>query len=59
VARAPAEVRLTEERDALAEPPARPQQPRLTLLRVFEVFLCLLLIVLIAATLIVRRSARA
>ena len=58
VARAPAEVRPAEERDALAEPPARPQEPRLTLLRVAEVSLCLLVIVLLAATLIVRRLAK-
>jgi hypothetical protein len=57
VVRAPAEVRPTEERDALAGPPARPQRPRLTLLRVIEVSLCLLVIVLIAATLIVRRRS--
>jgi hypothetical protein len=57
MARAPAEVRPTEERDALAGPPARLQEPRLTLLRVVEVSLCLLVIALIAATLFVRRRS--
>ena len=57
MARAPAEVRPTEE-SALAELPARPQEPRLTLLRVVEASLCLLVMVLIAATLIVRRWAK-
>ena len=55
MARAPAEVRPTEEKGALAELPARPQAPRLTLLRVVEASLCLLVMVLIAVTLIVRR----
>jgi hypothetical protein len=55
--KAPAGVRATEEKDALAEPPARPQGPRLRLLRVVEASLCLLLMVLIAATLIVRRRS--
>lgn len=59
MARAPREVRPTEERGALAEPPVRPQEPRMTLLRVVEVSLCLLVIVLVAATLIVRRLAKA
>ena len=59
MARAPAGVRATEEKGALAEPPARPQEPRLTLLRVVEASLCLLVIALITATLIVRRSAKA
>jgi hypothetical protein len=58
MARAPAEVRPTEEKGALAELPARPQEPRLTLLRVIEVSLCLLIMVLIAATVIVRRLAK-
>jgi anti-sigma factor RsiW len=58
VARAPAEVRPTEEKGALTELPARPQVPRLTLLRVIEASLCLLVIILIAATLIVRRLAK-
>lgn len=57
MARAPAEVRPTEEKGALVGLPARPQAPRLTLLRVVEVSLCLLVIVLIAATLIVRRRS--
>jgi hypothetical protein len=55
MARAPAEVRPTEEKGALAGQPARPRPPRLTWLRVVEVSLCLLVIVLIAATLMVRR----
>jgi hypothetical protein len=55
MAKAPAEVRPTERRDAFAEPPARPQRPQLTPLRVVEASLCLLVIFLIAATLIVRR----
>lgn len=58
MARAPAGVRATEERGAL-ELTARPQEPRLTLLRVVEAALCLLVIALIAATLIVRRLAKA
>jgi hypothetical protein len=58
MARAPAGVRATEEKGALAEPPARPQGPRLPLLRVVESSLCLLVMVLIAATLIVRRSVK-
>ena len=58
MARAPAEVRPTEEKGALAELLARPQEPRLTLLRVVEASLCLLVIALIAATLIVRRLAK-
>ncbi|NIO72362.1 MAG: hypothetical protein GTN71_25900 [Anaerolineae bacterium] len=57
VVKAPAEVRPTEEKGALAELPARPQEPRLTLLRVVEASLCLLVMVLIAATLIVRRRS--
>jgi hypothetical protein len=57
MARAPAEGRPTEEKGALAGPPARPRGPRLTLLRVIEASLCLLLMVLIAATLIVRRRS--
>jgi hypothetical protein len=57
MARAPAEVRPTEEKGALAGPPARPRPPRLTLLRVVEASLCLLVMVLIAATLIVRRRS--
>jgi hypothetical protein len=55
VAKAPAEARPTEKRDAFTEPPARPQGPRLTPLRMVEASLCLLVIFLIAATLIVRR----
>jgi hypothetical protein len=55
MARAPAEVRPTEEKGALAGPPARPRPTRLTLLRVVEASLCLLVMVLIAATLMVRR----
>ena len=55
MAKAPAEVRPTEGRDAFTEPSARPQGPRLTPLRVVEASLCLLVIFLIAATLIVRR----
>ena len=55
MARAPAEVRPTEEKGALAGPLARPQGPRLTPLRVVEASLCLLVMALIAATLIVRR----
>jgi len=55
MARAPAEVRPTEEEGALAGLPARPQPARLTLLRVVEASLCLLVMVLVAATLIVRR----
>ncbi|HID62344.1 MAG TPA: hypothetical protein EYP49_06340 [Anaerolineae bacterium] len=55
VAKAPAEVRPTEEEGALARPPARPQGPRLTVLRVVEVSLCLLVMALITATLIVRQ----
>lgn len=58
MAKAPTGIRPTEDKHALAEPPARPQPPRLTLLRVVEVSLCLLVIVLIAATLIVRRSTQ-
>ena len=58
VARAPAEVYPTEEKGTLAELPARPREPRLTLLRVIEASLCLLVIVLITATLIVRRLAK-
>jgi hypothetical protein len=57
MARAPAEIRPTEEKGALAGPPARPRPPRLTLLRVVETSLCLLVIVLMAATLIVRRRS--
>jgi hypothetical protein len=57
MARAPAEVRPTEEKGALAGQRARPRPPRLTLLRVVEVSLCLLVIVLMAATLIVRRRS--
>jgi hypothetical protein len=57
MARAPAEVRATEEKGALAGPPARPRSPRLTLLRVVEASLCLLVMVLIAATLMVRRRS--
>jgi hypothetical protein len=57
MARAPAEVRPTEEKGALAGLPARPQPPQLTLLRVIEASLCLLVMVLIAATLIVRRRS--
>ncbi|TEU11281.1 MAG: hypothetical protein E3J21_24030 [Anaerolineales bacterium] len=55
MAKAPAEVRPTERRDAFAESPARPQRPQLTPLRVVEASLCLLVMLLIAATLIVRR----
>jgi len=55
MARAPAGVRSTEEKGALAGPLARPQGPRLTPLRVVEASLCLLVMALIAATLIVRR----
>jgi hypothetical protein len=55
MARAPAEVRPAEEEGALAGLPARPQPARLTLLRVVEASLCLLVMVLVAATLIVRR----
>jgi hypothetical protein len=58
MARAPAEVRPTEEKGALVGQPARPRPPRLTLLRVVEVSLCLLVMVLIAATLIVRRRKK-
>jgi len=58
MARAPAEVRPTEEEGALAGPPAGPRPPQLTLLRVVEVSLCLLVMVLIAATLIVRRRKK-
>ncbi|MFB0533559.1 MAG: zf-HC2 domain-containing protein [Anaerolineae bacterium] len=58
MARAPAEARPTGEEDAFAGLPTRPQEPRLTLLRVVEVSLCLLVMVLIAATLIVRRLAK-
>jgi anti-sigma factor RsiW len=58
MARAPAGVRATEGKSALAEPPARPREPRLTLLRVVEVSLCLLVIILITATLIVRRRIK-
>jgi hypothetical protein len=58
VAKAPAGVHATEEKGALAEPSARPQAPGLTLLRVVEVSLCLLVVVLIAATLIVRRRIK-
>jgi hypothetical protein len=57
MARAPAEVRPTEEKGALAGQPARPRPPRLTLLRVVEASLCLLVMVLSAATLIVRRRS--
>jgi hypothetical protein len=57
MARAPAEVRPTEEKGALAGQPARPRPPRLTLLRVVEASLCLLVMVLIAATLMVRRRS--
>lgn len=56
MARAPAEVRPTEE-TALTERLARPQEPRLTLLRVVEASLCLLVMALIAATLIIRGRA--
>jgi len=56
--RAPTEVRPTEEKGALTGRPARPQGPRLTLLRVVEASLCLLVIALLAATLIVRRRAK-
>ncbi len=56
MARAPAEVRPTEE-TALTERLARPQEPRLTLLRAVEASLCLLVMALIAATLIVRGRA--
>jgi len=58
MARAPAEVRPTEEKGALAGAPARPRPPRLTLLRVVEASLCLLVMVLIAATLMVRRRSK-
>jgi len=58
MARAPAEVRATEEQGALAGPPARPRPTRLTLLRVVEVSLCLLVMVLMAATLMVRRRKK-
>jgi len=57
MARAPAEVYPTEEKGALVGPLARPQGPRLTLLRVVEASLCLLVMILIAATLIVRRRS--
>jgi hypothetical protein len=57
MARALAEVHPTEE-SALAELPARPREPRLTLLRAVEASLCLLVMVLIAATLIVRRRSK-
>jgi hypothetical protein len=57
VARAPAEVRPTEE-SALPGRRARPQEPRPTLLRVVEASLCLLVIALLAATLIVRRRTK-
>jgi hypothetical protein len=57
MARAPAGVRPTEEKGALAGPPARPGPPRLTLLRVVEASLCLLVMVLSAATLMVRRRS--
>jgi hypothetical protein len=56
--RAPTEARPTEEKGALAGRPARPQGPRLTLLRVVEASLCLLVMALLAATLIVRRRAK-
>jgi hypothetical protein len=58
MARAPSEARPTEKRHTLAEPPARPPRLLLTPLRVVEASLCLLVIILIAATLIVRQRSK-